>query len=72
MKRRCLLTTPLSTLPALVVALVVLSLLTASAWAQQDPQNRNAAWQGHYFNNRYLSGAPLLVRYDPELAFNWG
>lgn len=72
MKRRCLLRTPLSTLPALVVALVVLSLLTASAWAQQDPQNRNAAWQGQYFNNRYLSGAPLLVRYDPELAFNWG
>jgi hypothetical protein len=54
----------------LIVALIQMA--TPVAAAQQDPQNRNAAWQGQYFNNRYLSGAPLLARYDPELAFNWG
>ncbi len=29
-------------------------------------------WRGEYFNNRNLSGAPLLVRDDAGLEFNWG
>ena len=72
MKRNYSPTKPLPILPALVAVLLVLALLTTGVLAQQDAQYRNAAWQGQYFNNRYLSGAPLLVRYDPELAFNWG
>lgn len=31
-----------------------------------------ANWRGEYFNNRNLSGAPLLVRDDASLDFNWG
>lgn len=29
-------------------------------------------WYGEYFNNRTLSGAPVLVRDDAEINFNWG
>ena len=28
-------------------------------------------WQGEYFNNRYLTGAPALVRSDPTVDFDW-
>lgn len=28
-------------------------------------------WYGEYFNNRTLSGAPVLVRDDAEINFNW-
>lgn len=31
-----------------------------------------ANWRGEYFNNRNLSGVPLLVRDDASLDFNWG
>lgn len=29
-------------------------------------------WRGEYFSNQTLSGAPVLVRDDPEINFNWG
>jgi len=29
------------------------------------------AWKGEYFNNRNLSGTPVLVRNDPVINFNW-
>jgi len=29
-------------------------------------------WQGEYFNNRDLSGSPVLVRDDANINFNWG
>ena len=29
-------------------------------------------WQGEYFNNRALSGAPSIVRDDAAVNFNWG
>ena len=31
-----------------------------------------AAWQGQYYNNRDLSGSPVLVRPDGNVSFNWG
>jgi hypothetical protein len=30
------------------------------------------AWTGEYFNNRELSGSPVLIRYDPAVDFDWG
>lgn len=30
------------------------------------------AWRGEYYGNRNLVGAPLLVRNDVEINFNWG
>jgi hypothetical protein len=29
-------------------------------------------WQGEYFNNRDLSGSPVLARTDGAVGFNWG
>ncbi len=29
-------------------------------------------WRGEYFNNKTLSGSPILVRDDAQLNFNWG
>ena len=29
-------------------------------------------WRGEYFNNPNLQGAPVLVRNDPSINFNWG
>ena len=29
-------------------------------------------WQGEYFNNRYLTGSPVVVRADEAVDFNWG
>ncbi len=30
------------------------------------------AWRGEYFNNKLLSGAPVLVREDEAIDFDWG
>ncbi|HBY95628.1 MAG TPA: hypothetical protein DEP84_17015 [Chloroflexi bacterium] len=29
-------------------------------------------WKGEYFDNRNLSGTPVIVRDDPAINFNWG
>lgn len=29
-------------------------------------------WKGEYFNNKTLAGAPVLVRDDPQIDFDWG
>ena len=31
-----------------------------------------AAWRGDYYNNRTLSGSPVLTRYDAAIDFDWG
>ncbi len=31
-----------------------------------------AAWRGDYYNNRTLSGSPVLTRYDTAIDFDWG
>ena len=39
-----------------------------------QPQTRvsDPAWQATYWNNIDLSGAPMLVRSEPEINYNWG
>ena len=39
-------------------------------WAKADPVP--GYWRGEFYPNMYLTGAPLLVRDDPILDFNWG
>ncbi len=36
------------------------------------PPVQPSGWWGEYFNNRDLSGTPVLTRWDPVLKFNWG
>ncbi|MBI5305538.1 MAG: hypothetical protein HY868_25640 [Chloroflexi bacterium] len=35
------------------------------------PPGPTSAWRGQYFNNLTFSGAPVFVRDDPVLNFNW-
>lgn len=32
----------------------------------------NPVWRGEYYNNSQLSGSPVFVRNDNNIAFNWG
>ena len=36
------------------------------------PEPEPAGWRGEYYDNRYLSGGPALVRDDSEISFDWG
>ncbi len=36
------------------------------------PAPQITEWKGEYFNNRNLTGAPILVRNDSRVDFNWG
>jgi hypothetical protein len=40
------------------------------SWAQVI--GPGGGWRGEYYNNKSLSGAPALVRDDPQINFNWG
>ena len=40
------------------------------AFVQVTPSS--GVWHGEYFNNISLSGAPSLVRDDPDINFQWG
>jgi hypothetical protein len=42
------------------------------SWSRVDAPPPPAAWRGEYWSNPWLSGAPTLVRDDPEVNFNWG
>jgi hypothetical protein len=41
-----------------------------ASWAQIGPPSF-PGWQGQYFDNPQLSGAPVLVRNDDDLVFDW-
>jgi hypothetical protein len=47
---------------------------TGSATAQLswEPVAQTQNWQGEYYANQTLSGAPALVRDDVQVNFNWG
>ena len=59
---------------ALALLLALLALPAASALAAQgpDPETTDAFWQGAYWNNATLSGAPALERADSAINFDWG
>ncbi len=37
-----------------------------------SPGEQFPEWRGEYFNNENLTGAPLFVRNDPLISFDWG
>lgn len=60
-------------LPLCILVLVLL--FPAALHAQDDvlrPAQSDPAWQGEYFANATLTGAPALVRADAEINFQWG
>jgi len=46
--------------------------VAAPTLAPAPPAAMPGPWQGEYFNNRFLSGSPVLVRSDVAVSFNWG
>jgi hypothetical protein len=43
---------------------------TAVVWWERA--NEFPQWKAEYFSDIHLAGAPLLVRNDPKIDFNWG
>ena len=53
-------------------ALIRLAWERISGPPQPTPVPSYANWKGEYYANRYLTGAPAIVRDDATLQFNWG
>jgi hypothetical protein len=49
-----------------------ISAVAQLTYAPVTPPPPSGVWHGQYFNNISLSGAPVFVRDDPVLNFNWG
>jgi len=45
---------------------------TVRPTATPTPQPVAWIWRGEYYNNRYLTGNPALVRNDQAIDFQWG
>lgn len=41
-------------------------------WQRLGDSGQITDWQGEYFNNRTVAGAPVLVRNDRAIDFDWG
>lgn len=54
---------------ALVLALFITGALSSSSL---NLKAQGGTWQGRYWNNRNLSGAPALTRQDAAIDFDWG
>ncbi len=44
---------------------------TQAAWPTRTPTPAILAWRGEYYDNRYLTGYPALIRDDADVSFNW-
>ncbi|MBN2001770.1 MAG: hypothetical protein JXA21_00325 [Anaerolineae bacterium] len=53
----------------LFLGVVLLLMLTSAAPRAAAAEN---TWYAEYFNNRDLSGAPVITRYETDLHFEWG
>lgn len=53
-------------------SVITLLLLLISAAVVQPALAQNPTWRGEYYNNSTLSGSPVFVRSDANIAFNWG
>jgi hypothetical protein len=45
----------------------------ANIWFTYQPSGGSSTdWSGNYFANDHWSGIPTMVRFDPEINFDWG
>lgn len=42
------------------------------SWVKLTGGDSIINWRGEYFNNKTLSGNPVLIRDDSQVSFNWG
>ncbi len=58
----------------ILLVFIFLLLMAGSAYADDNPtpQHSDIGWKVSYFNNRTLSGDPVLVGSDLEINWDWG
>jgi hypothetical protein len=56
----------------IIPMLVLVTLLTIPLSAYAAPNTLQGNWWAEFFNNKSLSGSPVLTRYDGQIDFNWG
>lgn len=56
----------------LPILLLLLTLLLLAAAHEKPLQAQGEPWQASYWNNRYLTGEPVLQRTESSLNFDWG
>ena len=56
------------------INLILALVLTGAALAQgpTPPQGSYPTWQAFYYNNKTLSGSPVLVRNESDINYDWG
>jgi hypothetical protein len=56
------------------INLILALILTGAALAQgpTPPQGSYPTWQAFYYNNKTLSGSPVLVRNESDINYDWG
>ena len=56
------------------INLILALVLTGAALAQgpTPPQGSYPTWQAAYYNNKTLSGSPVLVRNESDINYDWG
>src|SRR4030042_213334 len=59
---------------SILLNLILALVLTGAALAQgpNPPQGSYPTWQASYYNNKTLSGSPVLVRNESDLNSDWG
>ncbi len=58
---------------ALIAGLLIVFAFGASASASEpSPQDSDPNWSASYWNNKDLSGSPVLQRSEPNVDHNWG
>jgi hypothetical protein len=56
----------------LIGSILAVFVLLALSSSSMNLSAQGGAWQGSYWNNRDLSGNPVLVRQDGSINFDWG
>lgn len=56
----------------LVASFLAVFILIALSSSSMNLSAQGGAWEGKYWNNRNLSGNPVLVRQDAGINFDWG
>ena len=57
---------------ALMMAVLAVFVIAALTSSSLNLSAQGGAWEGKYWNNRDLSGNPVVVRQDGSINFDWG
>ncbi len=58
--------------PGLAIMIIALLALVALTSSSMNLNAQEGNWQAEYWNNRDLSGAPVLVRQESSINYDWG